>query len=303
MNLTRLQRVFAAAAGLALAGGLSAQDSAPANRAILFPPLPDASPKCTLKQRVGLTDIEIVYSRPSMKRHLVFGGIVPYGFVWRTGDNASTKITFSTPVKLNGVVIPPGKYALYSIPDEKEWSIILYKDAGLWGVDGYDPGQIVAQISATPVKLTEWVQTFTIGFDDLHDDSAILNLTWARTQVPVKLELNILDDLMIKVAASMSSPGKKLAATYVQAAEFYLNHTQESRSLAQALMWVDMGLADNPPIAYQLLYLKAQLLSRQGNRAGALEAAQQSTQLAVQAEGPSTPYVKLNSEVISSPRQ
>jgi hypothetical protein len=83
---------------------------------------PAPSPACTIKQRVGLTDIEIVYSRPGIKDRQIFGGLVPYGEVWRTGANASTKVTFSTPVKLNGEQIPAGTYALYTIPGEDEAS-------------------------------------------------------------------------------------------------------------------------------------------------------------------------------------
>ena len=94
---------------------------------------PAASPACTLKQRVGLTDIEIVYSRPGVKGRTIFGGIVPYGQVWRTGANQATKITFSTPVKLEGTEIPAGTYALFTIPGENEWTIIINKNAAPMG--------------------------------------------------------------------------------------------------------------------------------------------------------------------------
>ena len=149
--------------GLAQAGGLPAQPPSVAEQRslpILFPALPQASPICTNIQRVGLTDIEIVYSRPSMRLHTIFGGIVPYNDLWRTGDNASTKITFSTPVKLGGAdgrEISAGTYGLYTIPDEKAWTVILNKDAGLWGKDLYDLKKDAARFKVAPVPASVFI--------------------------------------------------------------------------------------------------------------------------------------------------
>jgi len=117
MNSKMLRFVVAAMSGLFLASALQAQTPQ-----IDFPA---ASPACALKQRVGLTDIEIVYSRPGVKGRTIFGGIVPYGQVWRTGANEATKITFSTPVKLEGKDIPAGTYGLFTIPGEDEWTVII----------------------------------------------------------------------------------------------------------------------------------------------------------------------------------
>ncbi|HNB24486.1 MAG TPA: DUF2911 domain-containing protein, partial [Candidatus Melainabacteria bacterium] len=94
---------------------------------------PAASPPCTLKQRVGLTDVEINYSRPGVKGREIFGSMIPYGKVWRTGANAATKLTFSTDVKLNGHEIPAGSYALVTIPDKDEWTVIINKGSDQWG--------------------------------------------------------------------------------------------------------------------------------------------------------------------------
>src|ERR1022692_3493422 len=112
---------------------------------------PAASPACTLKQRVGLTDIEIVYSRPSVKGRTIFGGIVPYGQVWRTGANQATKITFNTPVKFNGTEIPAGTYGLFTIPAEQEWTVIINKSATQWGAFQYDEKADVTRFKVKPV--------------------------------------------------------------------------------------------------------------------------------------------------------
>ena len=168
-------------AGLVCGSGLLAQAPKPET--------PAASPACTLKQRVGLTDIEIVYSRPGVKGRQIFGGLVPYDKVWRTGANQATKITFGAPVTLNGAEVPAGTYALMTIPGEKEWTIIVNKTAAQWGAYRYDEKADLVRVKATPAALAESVETFTIDINDIHDDSATLNLIWEKTRVPVKLSV------------------------------------------------------------------------------------------------------------------
>ncbi len=313
MNPRQLTFTVLFALGLALAGALRAQTPAatraqtpatapPQTPPIRFPALPQASPACTNIQRVGFTDIEIVYSRPSMRGHAIFGGIVPYNDLWRTGDNASTKITFSTPVKLggtDGVEVPAGTYGLYTIPDEKAWTVIFNKDAGLWGKDNYDPRKDAARFKVAPVTLVDAVETFTIDVNNIQDDSATINLSWSRKRVPIKVETAIVGDLLLKIKASMDSPIGKQPATYLKAATFYFDHTKD---LAQALAWVKMGLVNHPDIEYQLLYLEAKILAKMGDRNGAIAAANQSSELARAFEGPGTPYFKMNDEVKASMR-
>jgi Protein of unknown function (DUF2911) len=260
---------------------------------------PAPSPASTLKQRVGLTDVEIVYSRPGVKGRKIFGGLIPYGEVWRTGANASTKISFSEAVKLNGTDIPAGKYALYTIPGEKEWTVIIYKDTSLWGNTSYKPSDELARIKASPVKLKEPVESFTIDFADLHDESATLNITWDTTRVPVKIETPLTDALVPKIEAAMSAPGKKAPGLCYQAAGFYYDHGQD---LKKALAWVDEGLADKPNISFELLHLKAEILAKQGDKAGAIAAAKESTELALKAEGPNSSFARMNQDLISKLR-
>jgi hypothetical protein len=181
MNPKLIRSSLLLVSGLALSSGLFAQMPKPQS------PVP--SPPCTLKQRVGLTDIEIVYSRPGVKGRTIFGGLVPYDKVWRTGANEATHVTFSTPVKLNDADIPAGTYALFTIPGEKEWTIILNKAARQWGAFRYDEKADLVRVKATPVKLAEPVETFTIDINDIRDDSATLNLIWDKTRVPVKLSV------------------------------------------------------------------------------------------------------------------
>jgi hypothetical protein len=252
---------------------------------------PAASPACTLKQHVGLTDIEIVYYRPGVKGRPIFDGLVPYGQVWRTGANNATKITFSTPVKLNGAEIPAGTYALFTIPGETEWTIIINKGAAQWGAFQYNETNDLVRVKATPVKLSQSIETFTIEFTDIRDESATLNLLWEKTLVPVKIEIELTSKLVPQIEAVMSAAeGRK---PYYQAALFYYDHGQD---LQKASKWVDAAIAERE--AYYIVNLKARILAKLGDKEGAIAAAKRSTELAIKAKD--TGYVKLNEDLISS---
>jgi hypothetical protein len=253
---------------------------------------PAASPGCTLKQRVGLTDIEISYSRPSAKGRAIFGGLVPYGEVWRTGANASTKISFSTPVKLCGNEIPAGKYALYTIPGEDEWTIIISKNAELFGAFNYDKKDDLMRFKVEPHKLAEHIESFTIEMPKIHDDSAMLCLAWENTLVPINIELD-LSKLPPQIEAAMAEPGER--KPYYQAAMYYYDHGLD---MQKARKWIEAIPADRE--TYYILHLKAKILAKTGDKAGAIAAAKRSSELAVKAEGPKSGYVKMNQDLVSS---
>lgn len=130
--------------------------------------MPQASPQATLKTRVGLTDVEVVYSRPGLKGRdqKIFGGLIPYGVVWRTGANASTKITFNEAVQINGDSLPAGTYALYTIPGINEWTIIFNKNLELWGDMGYSEEEDALRAQVKPITLAHPKETFTIDFNN-----------------------------------------------------------------------------------------------------------------------------------------
>lgn len=272
-----------------LLGGLIIVPNLPAQTPTVEFPAP--SPACTLKQRVGLTDIEISYSRPGVKGRTIFGGMVPYGQVWRTGANAATKITFSTPVKLNGTDIPAGTYALFTIPDENEWTIIINKGAAQWGAFQYNQNDDVARFKATPVTIDRPIETFTIEFNAITDESARLNLVWDRTVVPIHVEIDLTDKLVPQIEAVMASDAKN--KPYYQAAMFYYDHGQD---LQKASKWVDAAIAQHE--AHYVVYLKAKILAKLGDKEGATAAAKRSIELAIQAKD--TGYVKLNEDLIAS---
>lgn len=259
---------------------------------------PAASPASTLKQRVGVTDIEVVYSRPSVKNRVIFGGLEAYGKLWRTGANNATKLTFSTPVKLNNTDIPAGTYELFTIPGETEWTIIIHKDSSQWGAYKYDAKNDVARFTAIPVKLTEVVETFTIDVNDIRNDSATLNLRWERTRVPIKLTVDTTSLVLPQIEAALASPAKKSPGFYFNAAQFYF---EQNLDLAKAKAFITEATAGDKP-AFYMVHLKAKILARLGEKDAAIAAAKQSSELAIAVEGPQSGFVKMNNDLIASLR-
>ena len=258
---------------------------------------PAPSPASTLKQRLGLTDIEIVYSRPSVKNRPVFGGLVPYGQLWRTGANASTDITFSTDVKLNGASVPKGTYSLFSIPGKTEWTLIVNKVPAQPGTSKYDQATDLVRVKAQPVKQPQKVETFTIDINDLRDQSATLNLIWENTRVPLKIETDVVSELQPKIKAAMSAPGPDDKKPYYQAAAFYYDHGLDINNARQ---WIDAAVKQTD--YHSFVHLQAKIMAKQGDKAAAIKAAERSTELAIKAEGPDSLLVKMNRDLILSLR-
>jgi hypothetical protein len=277
---------FSLAAGTAVL----VSTSAPAQQAARVE-FPQPSPTSTLKQHVGLTDIEIVYSRPSAKGRPVFGGLVPYGQVWRTGANASTTISFSTPVKLNGTDIPAGKYSLFTIPGETEWTVIINKDTKS-SPFAYSASNDVARITVRSGELAEHVETFGILIDAIRDDSAIIDLVWEHTVVQIPLTLYLVGSLGSQIEAAMSAPGDK--KPYYQAAMFYYDHDLD---LQKAKTWINAAVKASE--TYYTINMKAKILAKLGDKEGAIAAAKHSSELAAKTDGAGG-YVKLNQDLIDS---
>jgi hypothetical protein len=253
---------------------------------------PGASPACTLKQRVGLTDIEIKYSRPSAKGRVMLGGIDPYGQVWRTGANDATTIAFSTPVKLNGNQIAPGTYGLFTIPGESEWTIILSKTSKQWGAYKYDPKDDVLRFTAKPVPLSTPVESFTIEFGNFTVSQATLNLAWEKTSVPIEVTADV-SAVVARIDEVMAGEGPK---PYLPVAQFYYDAGLDPK---KALTWVDAAFAKKAP-TYNQATLRAKLLARAGLKDEAISQAKAAIELAKEkgAEPARSEYIRLNEEVI-----
>jgi hypothetical protein len=255
--------------------------------------IPQASPAAKLTQRLGVTDIEVSYSRPSARGRHMLGGNNPYGTVWRTGANNATRVSFSTPVTVEGAPVEAGAYELFTIPGADEWTVILQKAKGQWGAYAYDPKDDTLRVKVKPVTLTEPVETFTIEFGDFKADAATLELSWERTLVPVHLGVDVVSAMVPRIEAAMARAGRK---PYYAAAIFYADHGLD---LDKATGWINAAIAQDPG-QYSLFYQKARILAKKGDKAGALAAANESIALANKDTGPGKDeYLRLNQAVIA----
>src|SRR5437764_2065438 len=200
---------------------------------------PAASQHAVVKQRIGLTDVEVDYSRPNKNDREIFGGLVPYGKLWRTGANAVTKIKFSKTVTLGGKEIPAGEYALFTIPTADEWTIILSKDAKVQSAADYRQENDAARLTAKPEPVPVTIETFTIELADVKGASATLNFLWDKTRVPVKLTTGDVEQVSRELDAVVSSATPLDPRTAYQAAAFYYDNNKD---MNQAAKWIDQAV-------------------------------------------------------------
>ncbi len=255
---------------------------------------PAASQHATITQRVGLTDVSIDYSRPDKRDREIFGGLVPYDKVWRTGANAPTKIKFSDAVKIEGKDVPAGEYAFYTIPGKDEWTIILSKNLKLWGAYGYKPDSDELRVTVKPTTLPNPVETFTIGFDDLKDNGATISLEWDTTRVPVALMTNTVEKVNAEIQNALKDPKSLEPIFYYQAASFYYDHDKD---LEQAAKWVDQAIEKQDPARYFLYYKKAQIEAKLGHKEAAKAAAEKSIELLKAEKEPDASAIR-NSQLV-----
>jgi tetratricopeptide (TPR) repeat protein len=251
---------------------------------------PAASPQQTIRQDVGLSAIEITYSRPAMKGRKIFGDLVPMGKLWRTGANAATKIKFGEDVLVEGTPVKAGEYALYSIPGEKQWEIILNKGINNWGIGGYKEEDDVARFKVSPKKSAATFENFTIWLDNVSGPSATVFIAWENTLVQFGVSAEIDTKIMTQIQDVMSQDKRP----YFQAASYYY---ENDKDMKQALDWINKAIDQNPT-AFWVVHLKAKIQAKLGDKRGAIQTANESIKLA-QAAG-SDDYVALNLKLIDS---
>lgn len=259
---------------------------------------PAASAHAVVKQRVGLTDVEVDYSRPNKNNRNIFGGLVLFDKPWRTGANQPTKIKVSAPVKLGDKEVPAGEYVLYTIPGANAWTIVLSKNLKAQSLADHKPADEAARITAEPMALPLPVETFTIGFDDLRANSATLFLDWDKTRVRVKLTTNDVEKVSNAIDAAVKSGKPQEAGFYYNAASFYL---EQNKDLPQAVKWVDQALEKNPK-AYFMYQKKAQILAKMGNKKEAIAAAEKSIELLQAGPNPDESAIATGRALIDSQR-
>jgi hypothetical protein len=255
--------------------------------------MPQASPAAQISQKVGLTDVRIEYSRPSMRGRKIFGELVPYGDVWRTGANAATVISFSTEVKIEGNEVPAGDYALYAIPDKNEWTIILSSNTKLWGAVGYNSEDDVLRFKVKPGKTGQKYETMEINFVDISDTGTSVAIKWENTRAKFRIETEVDDIVMSQIKELVIDQQPTNPGLYYQAANYYFTNNKD---MDQAYDWINRSVEDDPK--YWTVHLKAKIELALGKKKEAIESAKKSMEMARDAKNPD--YVGLNERLIKS---
>jgi hypothetical protein len=217
---------------------------------------PEASPKAWVGQRIGLTDIEIVYNRPGVNKRQVWGELVPYNEVWRAGANENTTISFSTDVTVGGKALPAGEYGLHMIPTEKDWTIIFSTQSKAWGSYSYDPKEDAARITVTPQQVN-FEERMRFSLDDPTDKSVTVALTWEKLRVPFNVEVDVNKVVVAELREQLRSMPRFFWQGWNQAAAWC---SRNNTNLDEALTWVDRSIEMNEN--FTNLFTKAALLDK-----------------------------------------
>ncbi len=248
---------------------------------------PQPSPFQKVEQKVGLTDVTLEYSRPSMKGRTIFGGLVPYDAIWRTGANANTKITFSDDVEIGGKTLKAGSYAVYTKPGASNWEVYFYSDSNNSGTPSkWDDSKVAAQVTAQAYPMPMNIETFTMTFDDVKNDVVTLGMLWEKTYVGVPIKFNTDKAVSENIQKVMNGPS---ANDYYAAAVYYL---EAGKDVNQAKSWIDKSIEMNKDPKFWQLRQKALIYAKSGDKKGAIEAAKKSMELAKAAGN--NDYVALN---------
>jgi hypothetical protein len=253
---------------------------------------PQASPKCTLTQVVGLTTVEIVYSRPSAKGRDVFNNLVPFGKLWRTGANENTTISFSDDVVIDGKTLPKGKYSLYTTPRADNWEIVFYTSTDNWGnPETWDETKVALKTTAKSAHSDRFIESFTIGINNLDNNFAHLELSWENTIVALKFEVPTQKTAMVSIDKTLAGP---TAGDYFSSAQYLF---QSNGDLTKALAYVNKALDMNKDKPYYYNRLKSLIQAKQGDKKGAIETAKIS--LAASEIAKNQDYAKMNKDSIA----
>lgn len=250
--------------------------------------VPQPSPSAKIVQKVGLTDVIVEYSRPGMKGRTIFGNLVPYNEIWRTGANANTKITFSDNVSIGGEELEMGTYAIYTIPKKNEWEVIFYKDSNNSGLpQEWDEEKVALRTTAQVQEMPFKMETFTILIDELQNDSAALNFVWENTAAKLEFEVPTDATTMASIERVMNGPTPN---DYFAAASYYYD---EKKDMQQAYEWIQKAVVgDKAP--YWILRKKALIEAELGKKKAAIESAKLSRTAAEKAGNKD--YVKMNND-------
>lgn len=251
---------------------------------------PQTSPHSTLTQVVGLTEVTVDYNRPSAKGRIIFGDLVPFGELWRTGANANSTVSFSEDVIINGATVKKGKYALFTTPKADMWEVIFYTDTDNWGTpEVWDANKVAVLVNVDPVALNNAVESLTISIGNLTNDSATIDIAWEKTMVSVKFEVPTKKAAMASIEKTLAGP---TSGDYYSSGVYLF---QSNGDLNKALEYVNKAISMVKPgddVPFWQLRQKSLIQAKLGDKAGAIATAKLSITAAEKAKN--NDYVKMN---------
>ena len=248
---------------------------------------PQPSPTANIKQNFALSNIEISYSRPGVKGRKVFGDLVPFGKVWRTGANNATTITFGEEVMIGGTKVPAGKYGLLTIPNQNEWTFIISKQTNVTSPADYKQDQDLVRVTAKPATMPFSIETFMISIDNIKGNSCSIGMGWETTWVSFEVTADVDGKVMQQIKNTMENDNRP----YFNAALYYIDN---GKDLNKAVEWLDKAYAQNPE-AFWVLYQKARAQKMLGKKNDAVATSNKSIELAKKAKNDD--YVSLNEKL------
>ncbi|MNX70621.1 hypothetical protein D3C86_1018890 [compost metagenome] len=250
--------------------------------------LPQASSTTSITQGLGIKNLSLSYQRPNINGRVIFGGLVPYNEVWRTGANNIPVIKFEEEVTIEGNKVPAGTYGILTIPTQGEWTIILTKNSNQWGAYTYDKKDDLIRFNVKSTKLPNKVETFTMQFENVTTNAATLSLAWENAYTKFTIKVDQTKEILANIDEAMKGDKKP----YLQAAQFYLTNNLD---LNKALVWANEAEKGNPEAPY-IRYWKAKIQLKAGDKKGAIATAKKGLEIAQKENN--TEYVKLNTQVI-----
>jgi len=256
--------------------------------------IPAASPAATVSQKVGLTDVSVSYSRPSLKGRTIGKDVVPYGEMWRTGANSPTLLKFSDEVTIQGNKVPAGEYVLITIPTQNEWTVILHKNKDLWGNNDarYNEANDQLRFKVKPQTNPRSVETFTINFNNLKNNSADVELLWGKALATFTITTDVDSKVMAQINEKVINGTNVAPGMYAAAASYYLS---ANKDMKQALDWMKKANANDPK--FWNLHAQAKIQANLKDYKGAIKTAEQSIELAKKENNPE--YVRMNEQAIA----
>jgi hypothetical protein len=253
------RRIVSLVLGVALAGAVAAAAQ------VQTVAVPNVSQRATVSQRIGLTDVTIVYHRPLVGGRTIWGGLVPYGQPWRAGANENTTIAFSHDVTVEGKPLPAGTYGLHMLPSESEWTVVFSKNHTSWGSFSYKAEEDALRVTVKPAAAPHH-EALTYEFDDPKADSVVVALKWEKLAVPFKVGVDVKAVVLANIRNELRSlPGFSWQG--LQSAADWC--AQEGVNFEEALTWADRAVQAEE--RFETLQTKAQLLGKLGKATEAAE--------------------------------